>query len=328
MNTNATSNQTLRDIIVLLLGAGLATIVLLVLYFATPLGTANMKAVPEEDTPTITENVVDGSPSPSQDSQTMGLYDVDSLADILTNYSGSFDTFAALYSLVSQSDEQKLVNLFNESLTYQYSELDESWFQDSIRRTILSRLIHVNEKVASATFLSLDTDQQTSISYTFAREWARVDLDSAVNFVVSLADSVKFSGTRAILDLNKTLPTDKLTTLATRLGDTTYVRNMVELNLLEEEAENPKEAWAKLSADPNLLTEENRTRILNIVDAWLKEEGLGVLDTVTAAIEDENLKERIIRNGLRIVTEDDPAAAFDYALQFESGGWWVFWYEL
>ena len=324
MNTNATSNQTLRDVIVLLLGAGLATAVLLVLYFATPLGKTDMKVVPEDSTPAIAENIVDGSPSPSQESQTMGLYDVDSLANVLTKYSGSFDRFAALYSLVSRSDEQELVDLFNESMTYQYSELDESWFQDSIRRTILSRLIHVNEAVASSIFLSLDTDQQTSISYTFAREWASFDLDSAVDFVVSLADNVKFSGIRAILDLNKTLPFDELTTLATRLGDTNYLQNLVDRNLLEEEAENPKEAWAKLSVDPNFLTEENRTRILNIVEAWLKEEGIGVLDTVTAAIEDEDLKERVIRNGLRTVTDDDPAAAFDYALQFESEGGGIF----
>ena len=324
MNTDSTSNQTVRDIIVLSLGAGLATAVLLILYFATPLGKTDMTAVPEDETPTNADNIVEGSPAPSQENQTMGLYDVDSLADILTKYSGSFDRFAALYSLVSQSDAQTLVRLFNESLTYQYSELDESWLQDSIRRTILSRLIHVNERLASSVFLSLDTEQQASISYTLVREWARIDLDAAVNFVVDLADNIKKSGTMAILDLNKTLPRDELTTLATRLGDTGYLQNIVDQNLFEEEAENPREAWAKLSADPNLLTESNRRRIQNIVEAWIKEEGIGVLDTVTAAIEDEDLKERIIRNGLMIVTEDDPEAAFDYALQFDSGGGGMF----
>lgn len=320
MNTNATSNQSLRDIIVFLLGAGLTTVVLLVLYFAVPLGKTDTKVVSDDDTPTIAESEEVSTPSPSQDSHITSLYDVDSLADILTNYSGSFDRFAALYSLISQSDEQMLVDLFNESITYEYSELDESWLQNGIRRTILSRLVHVNEKLASSIFLDLESDQQTAISYTFAREWASIDLDSAVDFVVSLDDSVKFSAESGILDLNKTLPSDELATLANRLGNTTYVQNLVDQDLLREEAENPEQAWATLSADPDLLTQENWARINNIVNAWIKEEGIVVLDSVTAAIEDENLKDRIVRNGLRTVTEDDPEAAFDYALQFESSG--------
>ena len=38
MNTNATSNQSLRDVFVFLFGAALATVVLVVLYFALPIG--------------------------------------------------------------------------------------------------------------------------------------------------------------------------------------------------------------------------------------------------------------------------------------------------
>lgn len=324
MNTNATSNQTLRDVFVFLLGAGLSTGVLLVLYFALPLGKVDSNVVSEDDTSPIVESVEERTPAPSQERQTTGIFDVDSLAEILTNYSGAFDRFAALYSLVSQSDEQKLVELFNESVTYEYSELDDTWFQNSIRRTILSRLVHVNEKLASSLFLGLESDQQSAISYTLAREFAGFDLDGAVNFVESLTDNVKFSAVRGILDLNKTLPIEELTTLATRLGDTSYVQNLVDQNVLQDEAENPRQAWATLSSDPNLLTDENWARIQNILDAWVKEEGIAVIDTMTAAIEDEDLKERVIRIGLGTVSEDDPEAAFDYALQFQDEGGGIF----
>lgn len=324
MNTNATSNQTLRDVFIFLLGAGLTTGILLILYFALPLGKADSKVVSEDDTLPIAESVEASTPAPSQERHTMGVYDVDSLADILTNYSGAFDRFAALYSLASQSDEQKLVELFNESVFYEYNELDDSWFQNSIRRTILSRLVHVNEEVATALFLDLESDQQSAISYTLAREFAGFDLDSAVNFVESLAENVKFSAVRGILDLNKTLPIEELTTLATLLGDTSYVQNLVDQKMLQEEAENPKQAWATLSSDPNLLTEENWARIQNILNAWIKEEGVVVIDTIIAAIEAEDLKERVIRIGLRTVSEDDPEAAFDYALQFQDEGGGIF----
>ncbi len=324
MNTNATSNQTLRDVILFLLGAGLTTGVLLVLYFAFPLGKADSNVVSKDDTLPVLESVEESTPAPSQERQTTGLLDVDSLAEILTNHSGTFDRFASLYSLVSQSDEQKLVELFNESETYEYSESDESWLESSIQRTILSRLIHVNEKLAGSLFLGLESDQQSAISYTFAREFASFDLDRAINFVENLADNVKFSAERGILDLNKTLPTEELTTLATRLGNTNYVQNLVDQRLLQEEAENPQQAWASLSSDPSLLTGENWARVQNILDAWVKEEGVAVIDTITTAIEDEDLKERVIRFGLRTVSENDPEAAFDYALQFQDEGGGIF----
>ncbi len=325
MNTSATSNRSVRDIIVFLLGAGLAAVVLVVLYYMLPLGDADRTAVSEDETSTIAENVEDSSPISSQRSQPPGLYDVDSLEDILTNYSGAFDRFAALYSLVSQSEEEQLVDLFNESLTYEYSESDDLWLPDNIRRTILSRLVHVNDELAASLFLDLESEQQTSLSYTLAREWASFDLDRAVDFVTSLADSMYVpAAKRAILDLNQTLPIDELRSLANRLGDTDYIQNLVDRNVREEEAENPSEAWAALSADPNMLTQDNRSRINNIVNAWIKEEGVLVLDTVTEAIEDEDFKESITRYGLRIAAEDNPEAAFDYALQFDSGGGGLF----
>ena len=325
MNTSATSNRSVRDIIVFLLGAGLAAVVLVVLYYMLPLGDADRTAVSEDETSTIAENVEDSSPISSQRSQPPGLYDVDSLEDILTNYSGAFDRFAALYSLVSQSEEEQLVDLFNESLTYEYSESDDLWLPDNIRRTILSRLVHVNDELAASLFLDLESEQQTSLSYTLAREWASFDLDRAVDFVTSLADSMYVpAAKRAILDLNQTLPIDELRSLANRLGDTDYIQNLVDRNVREEEAENPSEAWAALSADPNMLTQDNRSRINNIVNAWIKDEGVLVLDTVTEAIEDEDFKESITRYGLRIAAEDNPEAAFDYALQFDSGGGGLF----
>ena len=320
MNSNATSNQTVRDIVIFLLGAGLTTVVLLVLYFVLPLGKTDSTGVSDDDTPTVAETSEDSPPSPKHSDQTTRIYDENSVADILTNYSGTFDRFAALYSLISQSDEQKLVDLFNESKTYEYSELDESWLQRDIQQTILSRLVHLNEEVASSLFLELESNQQSLISYTLAREWASIDLDSAVDFVTSLADSVQYSATRGVLDLNRTLPIDELRSLADRLGDTKYIQIFIDQSLLEEEAEDPSAAWAKLSANPDLLSDENWRRIDNIVEAWIKEDGITVIDTMTNELEDEDLKERIIRNGLRTVAEDDPEAAFDYALQFESGG--------
>ncbi|MYF53078.1 MAG: hypothetical protein F4166_04550, partial [Gammaproteobacteria bacterium] len=121
-----------------------------------------------------------------------------------------------------------------------------------------------------------------------------------------------------------TTPTGSIE-VSTPPSQTTDLNGITEQKPLEEEEiENPAEAWAKLSANPDLLTDDNWDQISNIVEAWVIEEGITIIDTVTAMIEDEELKETVIRYGLRTEVEDNPKAAFDYALQFESEGGGIF----
>lgn len=121
-----------------------------------------------------------------------------------------------------------------------------------------------------------------------------------------------------------TTPTGSIE-VSTPPSQTTDLNGITEQKPLEEEEiENPAEAWAKLSANPDLLTDDNWDQISNIVEAWVIEEGITIIDTVTARIEDEELKETVIRYGLRTEVEGNPKAAFDYALQFESEGGGIF----
>ena len=92
----------------------------------------------------------------------------------------------------------------------------------------------------------------------------------------------------------------------------------------EAEIENPAEAWAQLAANPDLLTDDNWEQISPIVAAWVEAEGIEIVDTITATIEDEELKDTVIRFSLRTVVENHPEAAFDYTLQFEPTGSGIF----
>jgi len=314
MNTSATSNQTVKNLTLFLLGALLATGVLLVVYFTAPLGkTQNQVGLSTEVTPKTTQTTYDSPVSP-----TNGVYTVNSITEIFTNYSGSFDRYAALYALVSRSDEDRIIELFEETLDKRLSK-DDSGYLDGFRRTILSKLVQLNPDIASSLYQNLDTDLQTPLTYSLARAWANEDLDSVVDFVIQMSDPNKMMASRGVLDAMSALSTtEELTNLATRLGNSQYIQSRANSDLMSREAENPREAWEKLLKEPSLLTHDNFARVNNIVNAWIKQEGIAVLDTVIPDIEDEKLRKSIITLGVQMEAEDDPAAAFDYALQFQS----------
>lgn len=139
-----------------------------------------------------------------------------------------------------------------------------------------------------------------------------------VDFVNKLPDPIKNMASRGVLDAMSELTTGELTELADRLGNSQYGRTLANRDMMTQEAENPKEAWEHLLQEYSILTEDDFERVSNIVNAWIKQDGIDVLDIVTPDIEDEELRESIISFGVRTEAEDDPASAFDYAIQFQS----------
>lgn len=313
MNTSSSSNHITKNLTLFLLGALVATSVLLVLYFTLPLGETENQISQSTEIPPKTNQTVNDIPV----SPTNGIYTDNSITEIFTNYSSSFDRWAAFYSLVSRSDEETIVELFDEIQNSPFSEKYSEYFY-GFRQAILAKLVVLNLNVANSLYEKLDTDLQYSSAYSFAREWANKDLNSVVDFVNKQPDSIKDIASRGVLDAMSELTTEELMELADRLGNSQYGRTLADRDIMTQEAENPKEAWENLLKDKSLLTEENFERVSNIVDAWVKQEGIDVLDIVTPNIEDEELRDRIISSGIRTKAEDDPASVFDYAMQFQS----------
>ena len=186
MNTSSSSNHITKNLTLFLLGALVATSVLLVLYFTLPLGeTENQVSQSTEIPPKANQTVNDSPVSP-----TNGIYTDNSITEIFTNYSSSFDRWAAFYSLVSRSDEETIVELFDEIQNSPLSEKYSEYFY-GFRQAILAKLVVLNPNVASSLYENLDTDLQYSSAYSFAREWANKDLNSVVDFVNELSDPIK-----------------------------------------------------------------------------------------------------------------------------------------
>lgn len=165
MNTSSSSNHMTKNLTLFLLGALVATSVLLVLYFTLPLGeTENQVSQSTEIPPKATQTVNDSPVSPTD-----GIYTDNSITEIFTNYSSSFDRWAAFYSLVSRSDEETIIELFDETQNTPPSEKDSEYFH-GFRHAILAKLVVLNPDAASSLYENLDTALQSSLAYSFARE--------------------------------------------------------------------------------------------------------------------------------------------------------------
>ncbi|MDE0094499.1 MAG: hypothetical protein OXO49_08380 [Gammaproteobacteria bacterium] len=312
----------------ILLGAGVATITLLGVYFLTPLGTIN-NTLTKSSTENSLEKTVQReqlSPPTLQDSGEipethyldfdLDLTDIRTFEDVLIHYSSPFDRFYVLYHLAGRLSETELKNLVNEVRDFEFDIENEHWKQIS-SRILLSRYVLLNPVDAGSQFLTLDDSSQWYVAYVLFNEWTKTELQNAIDVSKRIENySVRGSAIRGILDDHLTLPKDELKDLAAQLGSQAenYLIQHFGDDFYADEETNPADSWNKIVADPTRLTYDNRVRIGLIVEAWVKADGVKVLDDIIAVISDNRLRDRVLEVGLKTAAEIDPSVALDFAV--------------
>jgi len=317
----------------LLFGVGIATVVLLIVYLVIP--------VREETPPTVSptpevaestevvdfdestldeENEASGTPASSTSVPGIDMSKVSTFEDILTNFSSSFERFSAIYQLAGRSNENQLVTLLNEVNDFQFDITNEYWKTDTLS-ILLRRLVAVNPVTATAQLKQLSQDEQWYIVTFVFYDWAKIDLDGAIAFVNDSDDYIiEFVAVDGIMEANSSLPTEKLKDLANRLGGAgeDYLHRHFAEDFYEEELANPEAAWFELADDPALFDYDNMHRIRTVVEAWVKKDGIAIIDTIIETIPDEDMKYSVLHNALRTAASIDPAEALDYAVALDA----------
>lgn len=333
MNKPMNSTNSFLEFRSLLVGVGIATVVLLIVYLVIP--------VPKETSPTVSptpevaesvevvdlnestldeENETDGIPETSTSVPGIDMSKVSTFEDILTNFSSSFERFSAIYQLAGQSTENQLVTLLNEVNDFQFDITNEYWKTDTLS-ILLRRLVAVNPVTATAQFKQLSQDKQRYIVTFVFYDWAKIDLDGAIAFVTDSDDYIiKFVAADGIMEANSSLPTEKLKDLANRLGGPgeDYLRRHFAEDFYEEELANPEAAWFELADDPALFDYDNMHRIWTVVEAWVKKDGIAIIDTMIETIPDEDMKYSVLNNAIQTAASIDPVEALDYALALDA----------
>jgi len=346
MSANQSTSRPFPNLLSVIVGVLLASAVLIVLYFITPLNKS-------ENTQGLVTGDTGSTPIPTGRESTFGttnpmdkVQEVGSLSDILDIYQTSFDQYLAIYHICSNASEQRLVGLFEEAVSLTLDEASKFLGRQFVG-IVLSRMVSIDSEKAQSLFVELDAETQQQTAYDLANEWSRFDLEGAKQFVESLPQEqiddddhatfnqqifqseeemmaslhgAKYNAARGIIDSQRMLSEEELIALGESLNVSEYVDGIfLEVQLLED-TQNPESAWQEISADPEQLNLTNSRRLMNIVQAWVKQSGITVMDNVLETVPGDDTKMTLMASALEIAAKTDPEGAFDYALDNSTGG--------
>lgn len=346
MSANQSTSSPFPNLLSVIVGVVLASAVLIVLYFITPLNKS-------ENTQGLVIGDTGSTPIPTERESTFGttnpmdkVQEVGSLSDILDIYQTSFDRYLAIYHICSNASEQRLVGLFEEAVSLTLDDASKFLGRQFVG-IVLSRMVSIDSEKAQSLFVELDAETQQQTAYDLANEWSRFDLEGAKQFVESLPQEqiddddhatfnqqifqseeemmaslhgAKYNAARGIIDSQRMLSEEELIALGESLNVSEYVDGIFfEVQLLED-TQNPESAWQEISADPEQLNLTNSRRLMNIVQAWVKQSGITVMDNVLETVPGDDTKMTLMASALQIAAKTDPEGAFDYALANSTGG--------
>lgn len=339
MSTNQSTSRPFPNLLSLIVGIVLASVVLIVMYFLTPLNksenTQGLITTQSESAPNNELRATFDTTNPMDKVQ-----EVSRLSDILDIYQTSFDRSLAIYHVCSQASEQKLVSFFEDALELTLDESHKFWGKQFVG-VVLHRLVSLNTEKAQSLFAELDLETQRDSAYLLTNEWSKLDLEGASQFVESLPtetidedqtsfmlpiiragtvwnmgmQNAKSNAAMGIIDSHRMLSEQELIALGETLSVSEYVDGIFLQVQLLEDARNPKAAWQEISADPEQLTSDNYGRLTNIIEAWVKQSGITVMNNVLETVPGDDIKMTLLDSALRVFVKTDPEQAFEYAIE-------------
>ena len=271
---------------------------------------------PQESTTTNT-NVLNSThgelEQQSTDSSSLTASRVNSIEDLFRNYSDDLSRLSATYDLISDADEAKLIDLFDQATSRSYTNENSHW-KSELFSLIGDRLAPMNLDKTVALYESLPVEDAKNMLYGMMHAWASLDFDEAVEFASSQVDSVRPIALRGIVDASLSLPATTLTDLGVELGDEAYVKRAIALHQLELDLADPEQAWESLINDPTIHQEENFERVQAIANAMIDLHGANELHGLLDSITSPTLKYTLKKNLLSKIALSDPETAYNFAL--------------
>ena len=238
---------------------------------------------------------------------------VKTIEDLFRNYSDDLSRLSAAYHLISEADEAKLIELFNQATSRNYVNESGLWKSELIS-LIGDRLAPINLDKTVTLYESLPLEDAKNMVYGMMHAWASLDFDEAVEFARKQHDSVQTIALRGIVDASLTLPATTLTALGVEFGDEAYVKRALATSQLELDLADPEQAWEKLIDDPKIRQDENFDRVQAIANAIIELHGANELHGLLDSITSPTLKYGLKKNLLSKLALSDPETASNFAI--------------
>lgn len=236
---------------------------------------------------------------------------VQTLKDILSLRT-NFERQVALYGLLANANETRLLEHLNESKGIESSE-----FRNLTERVVFQRLAVLNPPRALDEVNTLPVNRHEDLISTIFEELSLADLDEAKSYALQLDPALKHAALRGILKSRHKHADNTLLDIARQLDQETLAENFLAQAVAFSAHEDPAAAWSQIVFDgqPNMSQTEF---LINVATEWLFQDGIAVIDQISESLKVEVVRDTVITAALHQIAQHDPRAALLEATKLTS----------
>ena len=236
---------------------------------------------------------------------------VRTLKDILSLRT-KFERQVALYGLLANANETRLLEHLNESKGIESSE-----FRNLTERVVFQRLAVLNPQRALVEVNTLPVNRHEDFISTIFEELSLADLDEAKSHALQLDPALKHAALRGILKSRHKHADNTLLDIARQLNHETLAENFFAQAVAFSAHEDPAAAWSQIVFDgqPNMSQTEF---LINVATEWLFQDGIAVIDQISESLKVEVVRDTVITAALHQIAQHDPRAALLEATKLTS----------
>lgn len=236
---------------------------------------------------------------------------VQTLKDILSLRT-KFERQVALYGLLANANETRLLEHLNESKGIESSE-----FRNLTERVVFQRLAVLNPQRALDEVNTLPVNRHEDLIPTIFEELSLADLDEAKSYALRLDPALKHAALRGILKSRHKHADNILVAIARQLDHETLAENFLAQAIAFSAHEDPAAAWSQIVFDgqPNMSQTEF---LINVATEWLFQDGIAVIDQISESLKVEVVRDTVITAALHQIAQHDSRAALLEATKLTS----------
>ena len=227
---------------------------------------------------------------------------------------------AALVESLQNSNAEQLLELLNQSKSMQAG----TW-QKEVQSAIIRRLAVFDPTVASKEVSEFSDERQLDLLSMVYWEWALSDLDQAIDHAHDLDDDMKHRIAHYLVQSRSDLPPNQRREIARRLDKEwvaiQYLRKHSSQQAINDPRQELESFLSQNPSDLDTLSVAQSELLVQIVSAWIVQDGIGALEEIQEKLPEGYLKRsgRIYGVG-REIGSNNPRLAFDFAVAAESLG--------
>ncbi len=225
------------------------------------------------------------------------------IAELTSNFARS----AALHHLVAPAGMEKLNSLVEQSAAISPTET-----RNEMQRLIFQRIATIDPKHA------LTASEQFPVRRHIIRsvflEWSQLSLDDAVKHAKTLQGSGRVAALSGILESRIDLSNEVRIGIAKSLGHESMASEMIASAMLSDSLENPEKAWNELVGE-ELTGLENLSSLVQIANAWVEQDGIGVLGRISGSLKARNVRTSVMNSVVLSAARTNPQGTLDYVLR-------------